>query len=100
MNAKEMLFKDEKLKDWWSSIVGDSRFDRMMLLLKADTFEASPSPEQMNGITRFISAMENIVNAEAKPTSYAQPGLTHDLEPHRRIATPPEKPKEKTKKEK
>ena len=100
MNAKTILSQDKKLLAWWSSVVGDSRFDQIMLILKADSFEASPAPEQMTGVTNFISSMSTIIDSEAAPTAYASPGLSHDLDIKRRVVTQPEvkqaeKPKKK-----
>jgi hypothetical protein len=80
MNAKQLLVKNEPLSKWWSSIVGDSRFDQVMLILKADSFEGSPSPEQLSGITQFIASMSSIINAEEPPTLYARPGLNYETD--------------------
>lgn len=97
MNAKELLKSDQPLCKWWSSIVGDSKFDRMMLILKADSFERNPSPEQQSGITQFIAGMESIVNPDEPQADYAAPGLNHNLDTVRKTVEP-EKPKPSKKK--
>ena len=88
MNSKELLLSDEALKNWWSGIVGDVKFDKMMLILKAATFEGSPSPEQTAGITKFIESMLSIANKDAAPVAFSQPGLKHNLEPKSRTLKP------------
>ena len=98
MDAKTLLSKDKKLLQWWTSVIEDARFDQVMLILKASTFEGNPTVDQQSGITQFISSMENIVNADEPPTVYASPGLNHNLETVRRHVEP--KPAEKPDKKK
>jgi len=100
MDAKQLLAKNEALSKWWSSVVGDGKFDQVMLILKASTFEGQPTPEQMGGITRFIELMSSITQAGEPPVKFASPGLHHDLDVPRRTVQPPEtnqpeKPKKK-----
>ncbi len=93
MNAKtQLLTLDKQLANWWSGIVGDSKFDRMMMLLKAASFEGNPTQEQMHGVQQFIELMQTITDAEAAPTKFASSGLLHSLElPDRTLK--PEPPK-------
>ena len=100
MNAKTLLSKNEPLSKWWSSIVGDGRFDQVMLILKADSFEGSPSPEQLSGISQFIASMSSIVNAEEPPTLYARPGLNYETDPKPRTLEKPSVAQPKTPKKK
>lgn len=99
MNAKELLSKDKKLLQWWTSVIEDARFDQVMLILKASTFEGNPTPDQQSGITQFIASMESIVNADEGPTVYASPGLIHNLEIPRKTVEqkPADKPDKKKK---
>lgn len=98
MNAKEILSHNKKLLSWWNSIVGDPQFDQMMLILKADSFEASPDAAQMRGVSNFIASMTSIISADSEPTTYASSGLNHDLDVTRRTVQPPAKPEKPNKK--
>jgi hypothetical protein len=71
-----------------------------MLILKADSFEGSPSPEQLSGITQFIASMLSIVNAEEPPTLYARPGLNYETDPKPRTLEKPSVAQPKTPKKK
>lgn len=99
MTSKEQLLSlDKPLAAWWSTIVGDSKFDRMMMILKADSFEASPTPEQMIGVSKFIASMSSIIYADEPPTQYVSSGLIHDTEPKSRSLKIPEVKQPETKK--
>jgi hypothetical protein len=88
MNAKEMLAINPPLVAWWSGIIGDPRFDQIMMILRAHSFEATLSPEQQVGVATFIASMENIVNADAPQTVYPKSGLKYDTEPKSRALKP------------
>ena len=79
-------------------MVEDERFNRVVMHLKAVTFDGNPTPDQQSGITQFIDSMENIVNADEPPTVYASPGLNHNLDIPRKHVEP--KPAEKPDKKK
>jgi hypothetical protein len=70
----------------------------MMMILKADSFEGSPSPDQLSGISQFIAAMSSIVNADEPPTIYARPGLNYSTDPKPRTLEIPPVVQPKTKK--
>lgn len=95
MNSKELLIADKELCSWWSSIVGDVRFDKMVMILKSSTFDGTPTPEQADGINKFIMSMTTIANPDAKPIDFPIPGLHHDLEKPRRTVGQPAEKKEK-----
>jgi hypothetical protein len=91
MTSKELLIADKELCAWWNGIVGDVRFDRMVMILKSSTFDGTPTPEQADGINKFIASMTTIANPDAAPIDFPQPGLQHNLESKRKTIGQTEK---------
>lgn len=85
--SKEQLLSDKPLCAWWSTVVGDDRFDKVLLHAKGMAFEGKPSPDQIQGIVTFIQTLTTIAESEESAPVYPEPGLSHSLDVKRRTIT-------------
>lgn len=94
-----MFLSQKELASWWSGVSCDARFDRVLLHASGVALESIPSAEQRTGVLALKDILLTLSDAEAGPVEFAKPGLLHDLEVHRPVATAPEvKQSEKPKK--
>ncbi len=100
MDSKTQFISQKDLASWWSGISQDPRFDRVLLHASGVALESIPSAEQRTGLLKFKDILLTLSDAEAAPVQFTTPGLLHDLDVARKVATPPavkqpEKPKKK-----
>lgn len=84
MNAKNQFIANKDLAAWWGIIANDARFDAVLLHASAATLESCPSAEQREGVLFLKETLLTLSQPDAEAPKFAQPGLKHDLEVHRR----------------
>ena len=93
MTAKELFLQNKELAKWWAGIANDVRFDQVMLHAAAITLEGCPSPDQRMGVIFLKEVLLTLSEPESGPPLFAQPGLKHELDVHRRTINEPTKAK-------
>lgn len=84
MTAKDLFLQNKELAKWWAGIANDTRFDQVMLHAAAITLEGCPSPDQRLGVIFLKEVLLTLSQPESGPPQFAQPGLKHELDLHRR----------------
>ena len=98
MDTKSQFIANKKLAEWWGSIANDARFDHVLLHASGCALEGLPSAEQRDGVLKFKEILLTLSDSDAKPVSFASPGLHHNLEPKpRAIEVNTDKPATKKK---
>lgn len=94
MNSKSQFLAQQELSKWWSGVVADPRFDRVLLHVSAMAFDSSMTDEQRKGAFLFREELQNLSTPEHVEPRISGPRLDHDFDIKPKTV---ETPKPKTK---
>jgi hypothetical protein len=89
MNAKTLFLQNKELAQWWSSVVDNPNYERVMLHASAAVFESTPSAESRSGILQFREMLATMSEADSEAPELPSPKLRHPADLHRRTVEAP-----------
>lgn len=85
--SRDLIIRDEPLKQWVISTVHDHRFDTLVAFVRSEIAANSPDKGVMQGVNLAFETMYTFCDNMPVAPPYPSPGLVHTLPQEHRLET-------------